>query len=259
MPSHQVPDGHADQRMALVAERFVALSDILVDDFDVVELLDRMAADCVELLGVSAAAILLRSHDDVLEVVASSNEASRLMEVFQLEREEGPCIDAVSTGRSVIIDDLATMRHRWPDFATEVARVGFNAVYALPLRLNAETIGALNLFNNASGFTGDDERLAQAFADVASIAIFQQRSTAHATLLAEQLQRALTSRIVIEQAKGVIAEYGGIDVGSAFLAIRSYARGKGAKLSGVAADLVERRLNPALIVTAADHRKAYPS
>lgn len=256
MPSQQVPGENAGHRMALVAERFVALSDVLVDDFDVVELLDHLATDCVELLEVSAAGILLRSHDDILEVVASSNEASRLMEVFQLEREQGPCIEAVMTGQPVVVDDLAAMRQRWPDFAAEVEQVGFNAVYALPLRLNAQTIGALNLFNNSSGFTGDDQRLAQAFADVASIAIFQQRSTAHATLLAEQLQRALSSRIVIEQAKGVISEYGGIDVGAAFIAIRTYARGNGIKLSGLAADLVERRVNPAEIVTAANRGNA---
>lgn len=255
MTADEAHGAPAAERLTRVGERLVALSDVLVDDFDVVELLDLLADDCVELLDISAAGILLRSQGDVLEVVASSDEPSRLIEVFQLETESGPCIEAVATGRAVTVATGAALRERWPDFAVEVERAGFTAVYALPLRLREETFGALNLFQaGASPLTTYDQRLAQAFADMASIAIFQQRTNAHAALMAEQLQRALTSRIVIEQAKGIISEFGGVRVGEAFLAIRTYTRNKGAKLSVVAADLVERRLDPALVVHARDHR-----
>jgi GAF domain-containing protein len=237
------------EQTARVADRLVALADTLVDDFDVVELLDRLVADCVDLLEVSAAGILLRSREGVLEVVASSSEASRLMEVFQLEAEEGPCIETVTTGAPVLIEDVAELRRRWPAFADAVTGVGFSAVHALPLRLRAETIGALNLFSAGEvGLSGYDRRLAQALADVATIGILQQRSLTRASLLAEQLQLALNSRIAVEQAKGVISEYGGVEMGAAFEAIRAYARERRTKLSEVAAHLVDRTLDPAEVI-----------
>ncbi len=236
-------------QMVRVADRLVALADTLVDDFDVVELLDQLVADCVDLLAVSAAGILLRNRDDVLDVVASSNEASRLMEVFQLQSDKGPSIDAVTTGEQILVEHLDVLRRRWPDFAHAVEGAGFAEVYAIPLRLRSETIGALNLFNTSeSTLTGSDLRLAQALADVATIGIIQQRSTARASLLAEQLQLALTTRITVEQAKGILAEYGGIDVGAAFVALRGYARTNRAKLSGVAGQLVSRTLDPSAIL-----------
>ena len=242
-------------RSALVAEAFVGLADTLVDDFDVVELMDRLAAECVNLLEVSAAGILLRNPDGVLEVVASSNEASRLMEVFQLESHAGPCVDAVATGEVVMIADTEELAQRWPEFAVAVERVGFRAVHAIPLRSRSQTIGALNLFVDRSGSMSPfDRRLAQALADIATIGLLQQRSRAAAETLAEQLQQALTTRIVVEQAKGVIAEYGGVDMGSAFEALRAFARERQLKLSAVARQIIERDLPPHLVIRAGpDH------
>lgn len=234
---------------ARVADRFVDLADTLVDDFDVVELLDRLVADCVDLLEVSAAGILLRNRDGVLEVVASSSEASRLMEVFQLDAEEGPCIEAVTSGAAVRVDDLVRLRERWPAFADAVEQVGFSAVHAFPLRLRTETIGALNMFSTSDvTLSPDDHRLAQALADVATIGILQQRSVTRASVLAEQLQLALNSRIAVEQAKGVIAEYGSVDMGAAFEAIRGYAREHQSRLSEIAGRLVDRTLDPAELI-----------
>lgn len=246
------------EQMARAAGRFVALADTLVADFDVVELLDRLVQDCVDLLEITAAGILLRTTDGVLDVVANSSEESRLIEVFQLESEDGPCIEALVTGEPVQIDDLGELRRRWPLFADAVQALGFSAVYAIPLRLRSETIGALNLFNSDRvSMSAHDRRLAQALADVATIGILQQRSLSRASILAEQLQLALSTRITVEQAKGVISEYGGVDVGEAFLAIRAYSRSHRIKLSETAAALVSRELSPAAILQSGPEHPAH--
>jgi GAF domain-containing protein len=243
--------GHTTRQAVLVAQSFVALADTLVDDFDVVELLDRLVTDCVDLIGASAAGILLLNRDRTLEVMASSNEASRLMEVFQLESHSGPCVDAVLTGQPVAITDHAELQERWPAFAAAVEEVGFTAVYALPMRLRNETIGALNIFNSTQPPLSDfDQRLGQALADIATIAILQQRTVTRASVLAEQLQLALNTRISVEQAKGVIAEYAGVDMGHAFEAIREFARDEQVKLSVVAEQLVSRELAPGRLIPA---------
>jgi len=247
--SHETHD--TSEQAVLVAQSFVALADTLVDDFDVVELLDRLVTDCVSLLGVDAAAILLLNRDGHLEVVASSNEASYLMEVFQLESRSGPCVEAVQTGQAVSIVDLEHLRDRWPPFSRAIEGQGFSAVYALPMRLRDEKIGALNLFNSTQPPLSEfDGRLAQALADVATIGILQHRIVARSSVLVEQLQLALNTRIAVEQAKGVVAEFGGVDMGVAFEAIRSYARGNRRKLSSVAESLISRELDPAQVIEA---------
>jgi GAF domain-containing protein len=239
----------ASEQAARVAQSFVALADTLVDDFDVVELLDRLVADCVSLIGTDAAAILLANRDGHLEVVASSNEASYLMEVFQLESRSGPCVQAMTTGEPVSMTDLDEIRRAWPSFAHAIEGVGFSAVYALPMRLREETIGALNLFNSTQPALSEfDFRLAQALADVATIGILQQRTVSRASVLVEQLQLALNTRISVEQAKGIIAEYGGVDMGVAFESIRSFARKHRLKLSSVAESLIRRELQPGEVV-----------
>jgi GAF domain-containing protein len=239
----------AGEQAALVAQSFVTLADTLVDDFDVVELLDRLVSDCVTVLGVDAAAILLLNRDRHLEVVASSNEASYLMEVFQLESRSGPCVEAVQTGEPVSVTELAELRHAWPAFARAIEGVGFSAVYALPMRLRDEKIGALNLFNSTQPALSEfDHRVAQALADVATIGILQHRTVSRASVLVEQLQLALNTRISVEQAKGVISEFGSVDMGVAFEAIRSFARANRLKLSSVAEALIRRDLQPSLVI-----------
>jgi GAF domain-containing protein len=251
----QTGDNQKGDQAVLIAQSFIALADTLVDDFDVVELLDRLVADCVNLLDVNAAGILLLNQDRILDVIASSDEASRLMEVFQLESHAGPCVDAVMTGEPVAITELAELQRRWPAFGRAVEGVGYSAVYALPMRLRDETVGALNLFNaHKPALSEFDQRLAQALADIATIGILQQRALARSSNLAEHLQLALNTRITVEQAKGVIAEFGGVDMGAAFEAIRSYAREHRAKLSAVAHALVIRELEPGRVITARPRR-----
>jgi GAF domain-containing protein len=235
------PDSARDARLA---RRFVTLADTLVDDFDVVDLLDQLTRTCVELLGVSTAGLLILDARGSLHPVAASTEATRVLELFQLQNDEGPCLDCVRSGEVVHVPDIRTVGDRWPRFGRELLASGFRSVVAVPMRLRSETIGSLNLFNveGTPPLSDDDLQIAQALADVATIGILQQRTVQRSSLLAEQLQLALDSRIAIEQAKGVLAEYGGVAVEVAFEALRGYARRTNARLGEVAESLVRGRL-----------------
>jgi GAF domain-containing protein len=235
----------AGDRAGLLAEAFVALADTLVDDFDVVELLHNLARTCVDLLGVTAAGILLDDQRGHLTVVASSSEEMRLLEVFQLQNDEGPCLECVRTSRGVIAADLASQAGRWPLFVPAALSVGVRSVVALPLRLRSVTIGALNLVQEVEGaLQPEDQRTAQALADVATIGILQQRSAHRSARLAEQLQHALNSRVVIEQAKGILAERRGVNMDAAFDELRRHARNSNTKLSDYARVVVRGQLEP---------------
>ncbi|MGH3906890.1 MAG: GAF and ANTAR domain-containing protein [Pseudonocardiaceae bacterium] len=223
-----------------LAEAFVALADTLVADFDVIDLLHRLAADCVDLLTVAAAGLLLSDQRGNLRVVASSSEQVRLLELFQLQTDEGPCLDCVRSGLQVTATDPADITQRWPRFAVEAARAGFRTVHALPMRLRSETIGALNLFHAEAGpLAVDDLKVAQALADVATIGILQERTIRDNQVLAEQLQTALNSRVIIEQAKGALSERCGVDMAEAFSLLRAHARRHNQRLSDVARAVVE--------------------
>ena len=229
-----------------LANTFVMLADSLVEDYDIVDLLDRLAAACVRLLDVAAAGLLLNDQQGHLAVVASSSEETRLLEIFQLQNDQGSCLDCVRTGAPVVSGDLDADRGRWPLFASFALEAGFRSVAALPLRLREQTIGGLNLFGGRAGpVSPENQRLAQALADVATIGILQQRSAQRTTMLAEHLQRALNSRVVIEQAKGVLAERNAMSMEAAFDALRLYSRDHNIKLTDLAVTVVHQNFNPA--------------
>jgi GAF domain-containing protein len=231
----------ADQTQLVHA--FVGLADTLVDDYDMVELMHRLSDECTELLGVAAAGLLLADQRGGLQVVAASAEETRLLELFQVQNDEGPCLDCFSTGDVVTAADLDAAADRWPGFVGKAREIGFRSVYALPMRLRKEVIGTLNLFGASTEVMDDtDLRIAQGLADVATIGIMQERALRRAEQLAEQLQTALTSRIIIEQAKGVLAERGQLDMGAAFEQLRKHARNNNRRLAEVALDVVEGRL-----------------
>lgn len=228
-----------------LARTFVMLADSLVEDYDIVDLLDRLAVACVRLLGVTAAGLLLDDQRGNLAVIASSSEETRLLEVFQLQNDEGPCLDCVRGGAAVVSADLDADRVRWPLFASFALEAGFRSVVALPLRLRQQTIGGLNLFDErAVPVTPGDQLLAQALADVATIGILQQRSAQRSAVLAEHLQHALNSRVVIEQAKGILAERNGLSMQAAFAALRLYARDQNIKLTDLAIAVVHNDFHP---------------
>jgi GAF domain-containing protein len=213
----------------------VELADTLVDDFDVVDLLMRLADRCVEVLDVQAAGIMLATPDGELRVLASSSEAMRVLELFEIQAQEGPCLDSHRTGLPIVNQDLAAEIGRWPRFAADALAAGFQSVHALPMRLRGSVIGALNLFRVGSGEMDQaDIEIAQAFADVATIGILQHRAAQEAQIINAQLSHALNSRIVIEQAKGMIAEGLGFDMERSFNVLRNHARNHNLRLADVA-------------------------
>ncbi len=229
-------DAGYEGRERVLTEAFVSLADTLVTDYDVIDLLHRLCSDCVALLPVDAAGLMLSDQRGALRVVSSSTEQAHLVELFQLQANEGPCLDCFRTSRQVISPDLDN-EPRWPRFVAHAREAGYRAVHALPLRLRSDTIGALNLFGNRPLST-QDLRIGQALADVATIGILQERAIHHREILAEQLQVALNSRVIIEQASGILAERGRLDLAQAFTLLRSHARSSNRRLSDLARDVV---------------------
>ena len=232
-------------REAEVVRSLVEMADTLVDDYDVVDLLTGLTDRCVTLLGVSAAGVMLASPSGRLGLVASSSEAMRLLELFELQAQEGPCLDAFRSGGRVDQEDLRAGFGRWPLFCAAAIHAGFRSVVALPLRLREVTLGALNLFSTTRASIGEaDVIVARGFADLAALSILQHRASAEAQRLNEQLSAALSSRIVIEQAKGVISERAGIGLAEAFARLRAYARNANLPLTDVARAAVDGTLDP---------------
>jgi len=223
----------------LLSETFVELTDTMVADFDIIDFLHVLTSRSAELLDVSAAGLLLADPRGELRVVAASSEAARLLELFQLQSDQGPCLDCFRTGHPVAAASISADQ-RWPRFAAAAGQAGFSAVQALPMRLRDQVIGALNLFRAAPGpFDADTVHVGQALADVATIGLLHERSMRRSDTLNEQLQTALNSRVIIEQAKGKLAERLGIDVNQAFTLLRDQARNRNQRLSDLARAVVE--------------------
>ena len=232
---------------ALLVQTLVELADSLVDDFDVVELLSLLADRCVEVLGVAAAGVMLVAPEGDLRVVASSSDAMRVVELFELQSQEGPCLDCYASGEMVLNRDL-TVDSRWPSFGAVALGAGFQSAHALPMRLRGSVIGALNLFGRNGADLSESNLVAgQALAAVATIAILQQRVVSEVRVINDQLNTALTSRVVIEQAKGVLAERAGLTMQAAFEGMRWYARDNNLRLADVAARVIDKSLAPGTI------------
>jgi GAF domain-containing protein len=220
-------------------DAFTVLADTLVAGYDVLDLLQTLVESCHDLLDIDSAGILLLSSNKTLEVVASTSEANTLVEFMQLDANAGPCLECFTTRAVVSVPDVEVGAERWPAFSATAVEQGIHSVYAIPMRLRETTIGTLNLMRDERGeLSHDDVRAAQALADIATIGILQERTVRDASLIRDQLQNALSSRIVIEQAKGVVAETSNLSMDAAFRKIRDYARSHQTPLGGVAHALV---------------------
>jgi GAF domain-containing protein len=232
-------------READVVKSLVEMADTLVDDYDIVDMLTGVADRCVSLLDVTAAGVMLASPAGSLGLVASSSEAMRLLELFELQAQEGPCLDAFRTGEPVEQENLQAGAGRWPVFSAAALRAGFASALALPLRLREVTLGALNLLSiTRAPMAEADVIVVRAFADLAALSIAQHRASAEAQRLNEQLSGALTSRVIIEQAKGVISERADVDLAEAFARLRAYARSRNHRLTDVARAAIDGTLDP---------------
>jgi len=224
----------------LLARTFVELADTMVVGFDVIDFLHMLTDRSAQLLDASAAGLLLADPRGELRVVAASSEQARLLELFQIQNDQGPCLDCFRTGQQVSVPDLAEAAERWPRFSASVSEAGFVAVQALPMRLRDDIIGALNLFRTEPRpFDEAGKRIGQALADVATISLLHERTLRRSETLNEQLQAALNSRVVIEQAKGKLAERFQLDMDDAFNVLRSYARMRNRRLSELARAFID--------------------
>lgn len=231
-----------------LADVFVEVADTLVDDFDLIEFLHVVARHATDMSGGAAAGLMLSDQDGTLHHVGASTEDARLLELFQLQNAQGPCLDAFRDGALVTAPDLADAVDRWPLFAPRAIALGMKSVYAFPMRLRDRVIGGLNVFQTQrQAVEASDVRLLQALADMATISLIQERAVAQAEVLTEQLQAALNSRIVIEQAKGAVARAFSISVDDAFVLLRTHARGSQRRLTDVAYDVVTSPRGPDLL------------
>lgn len=242
--------GAGQPREHTVARTFVELADTLIDEFDLTDFLHMLADHCVDLLDVAAAGVLLSDQRGGVRMAAASSEKAELLELFAADTHGGPCVECVRTGQPVSSTDLAADAERWPRFAAAAQVCGFGAVHALPMRLRREVIGALSLLNtHAIGVQESSADLGQALADIATIGILRQRTIEHSEQLTEQLQTALNTRVIIEQAKGMIAAHSDtLNPEQAFTALRGYARAHRLRLSNVANDVINETADVQAII-----------
>ena len=225
------------QRLSQV---FVEVADTLVADFDLIEFLHNLAEHTAAVSNAASVGLMLADEDEQLHYMAASTESARHLELFQVQHSEGPCLDCYRTGQPVTIADLRVEDSRWPAFTPRAYEAGVRSVHAFPMRLRDRVIGALNIFDeDPMPFRADDIKVVQALADVATIAIIQERAISRAETLTEQLQGALNSRIVIEQAKGMVAQQNGVGVDEAFERLRGQARHDQVRLVDLARAIVD--------------------
>jgi transcriptional regulator with GAF, ATPase, and Fis domain len=218
-----------------LSDLFVEVADTLVDDFDVIDFLHNLTVHAADISGAGAVGLMLTDQQGHLQFMAASNSNGEHLELFQLQNVEGPCLDCFATGQPVVNADLVNATDRWPTFAPRAIELGYGAVHAFPMRLREQTVGALNLFASSGGlFEPSEMRVVQALADVATIAILQEGKISRAEALTEQLQGALNSRIIIEQAKGAMSARAGVAPDEAFELLRQHARSTNTRLVDVA-------------------------
>jgi hypothetical protein len=235
-------------RETRVLNAVVALVDSLLEDFDVVDLLTTLTQHCVELLDVAAVGILLGNPLQQLRLLAATSEQARELEVFQLQADEGPCLDCYATGQTISVADLQAATTRWPRFVPVAVEAGFASVHAVPMRAAGIVLGALGLFGTSPGELGEADLLVgQTLSHVACVAIVQEHPPTPSTVM-PPLRTALTNRVIVEQAKGLLHEMLDVSVEDAFHLLRTYARVNGEHLTELARRLMTDRYSRLLLV-----------
>jgi GAF domain-containing protein len=243
----------AQSREERINGAFLKVADTLMDSYDVVDLLSTLVHECTDLLGRQGGGILIADATGDLELLASTSEAAEFVEVMQLAAGSGPCVDCFTTGKAVAVTDIAESGERWPKFRTAALDRGFRSLHATPMRVRGKVVGTMNLLGTETG--GLDERdvaLAQALADVAIIGILQERSLRDPRILSEQLHLALDTRVLVEQAKGVLAHTLGLDMEAAFNTLRGHARRNGMPLREVAEGVVDRSIDVSILAATSE-------
>jgi GAF domain-containing protein len=244
---------HLMSREQRLGQVFVELADTLVDDFDVLDLLHTLCERSVELLQADAAGLILADQRGILHVMASTTDEARLVELFVLQNDEGPCLDCYTTGRQMLNIDLQEVAERWPRFHAATVAAGYRSTHAIPLRLRGQVLGVLNLFCiDRATLSDTDVDLGQALCDIATVGLLQERTLRQSEVLSEQLQSALNSRVLLEQAKGVLSERADITVDEAFTLMRSHARRNHEQLRSVAAAVIDGILPVHVLRSTAD-------
>ena len=235
-------------RETRVLDAVVSLVDNLLDDFDVFDLLTELTERCADLLDIAAAGFLLADPLGQLRLLAATSEQTHELELFQLQAEEGPCMECYATGQPVSVADLRAATSRWPRFVPAALEAGVASVHAVPMRAAGIVLGSLGLFGTRPGELNEADRLVgQTLAHIACVAILQGHAPTPSTVI-PQLHSALTRRIVVEQAKGFLRAYLDVSVDEAFSLLRRYARTHGDHLTDVARQLMaEPGSRPALL------------
>jgi GAF domain-containing protein len=236
-------------REGAIIDAFVHLSDTLVEDYDVIEFLHFLSERCVELTDIDEVGVMIGALPGRLQAVAASTERSYLLELFEVQNEDGPCLDAFRGGITVTAEDLSDEPARWPIFTPRAIAAGFGSVHSVPMRLRNEVIGAVNLLCVEPGaMSSSDARLVRALSDIATVGILQQRTISEVEVVNSGLATALNSRVRIEQAKGVVAERAGTTVDEAFAMIRDHARSRQLRLTALCEDIVHRVIDVADVI-----------
>jgi len=247
---HDIDHAADNTREERINDAFVRVAGTLVDNYDVVDMLSTLVHTCTQLLGVQSGGILLADGMGMLELVASTSEEAEIVEVMIVAAGAGPCIDCYNTGSVVSVPDIDTDSDQWPRFRRTALEQGFRAAHATPLRLHGEVIGAMNLLSTVPGALSErDAQLAQALADVATVGILHERSFRQPEVVAAQLHLALDTRILVEQAKGVLAHVRSCTMTEAFDALRDYARVNKITLRAAAEGVVNRSISADALVS----------
>jgi GAF domain-containing protein len=241
MSQHQMSQPSREER---INAAFVKVADTLMDSYDILDLLSTLVHECTDLLDVQAGGLLIASGSGTLELVASTSEEAEFVEIMQLAAGEGPCIECYRTGVAVSIPDIQAVDSRWPEFSRAALQNGFRSVHATPMRLRGRVIGTMNLLGTGVGvLDARDAALAQALADVAIIGILQERSLRDPLIIAEQLHLALDTRMLVEQAKGVLMHTRSMSMDTAFNSLREHARVTQSPLRVVAEGVIARTID----------------